>query len=129
MGALAMAGCSRPEPENPEVGAWEERFRRDDSLEEQLGQSITVEGVAQDGKEGASVGALYVDGLGRWPADLAGTNVRVTGRLIRRDDRPVFRASSKELPQSGVPVPEGVDLERARRRYLLAQPHWTKAEE
>jgi hypothetical protein len=129
MGALALAGCSSPEPENPEVRTWEERFRRNDSLEKQLGESITVEGVAQNQKVGPSVGALFVDGLAGWPAEVVGKNVRVTGRLIRRDDNPVFRVHSKEPPPAGIPVPEGVDLERARRRYLLAEPRWQKVED
>ena len=51
----------------------------------QVGQRLTVEGTARNGKAGAVVMVegepLYLEGLAAWPAGLEGGSVRVTGTL------------------------------------------------
>lgn len=53
------------------------------------GPQATLRGVAADAKSGAVVQTddgktVYVDGLERWPAELAGHRVEVVGRLAQR---------------------------------------------
>ncbi|MBW2455844.1 MAG: hypothetical protein JRI68_15110 [Deltaproteobacteria bacterium] len=104
-----------------------------DGWSKQLGQVITVTGAARNLKLGALVetagGDLWVDGLGGWPDELSNRPVRVTGKLIERNDLPVFEAKSATEPQaSGMPVPPGTDLEQARKRYLLTEASWQAAQ-
>lgn len=113
-----------PRATDAERKTWEERFRQNDAWEERINKPVEIEGIAHNLKIGAIVNSLWVDGLHAWPDNIQGKMVRVTGILIRRDDNPVFRPDPNELPKQGIPVPKGIDLERARRRYLIAQPHW-----
>jgi hypothetical protein len=59
----------------------------DPELEAQVGQRVTLTGTAQNAAAGASllVGEwpVYIGGLSRWPADLAGRELDVTGTLVR----------------------------------------------
>jgi hypothetical protein len=57
------------------------------ALEAQVGQRVTLTGAAQNAAAGASVlvdgWPVYIGGLSRWPADLAGRELDVTGTLVR----------------------------------------------
>jgi hypothetical protein len=104
------------------------------SWESQLGQRVTVEGIAVNAKLGpcllTSDGKLliWIDGLEAWPRGLYrggkdGTRLRVSGTVIRRSDLPVF--IEHDGPQSqGIPMPKGTDLEKAAIRYLLQEATW-----
>jgi hypothetical protein len=127
IGILAVASCTSYR--EPERNIWEERFRREEALESQLGSRVELQGVARNWKLGAAVDELWIDGLQSWPPDCLGKKILVSGTLIRRDDYPVFRRLSEESPKAGIPVPEGVDLERARRRYLITEARWSKLTE
>jgi hypothetical protein len=125
VGGAFWIGCtSSRESGDAEQRFWEERFRRDEAWEEKLGKQIDVEGIAENVKVGPMVGGLGIDGLREWPGEVLGKRLRATGILIRRDDLPVFHRDPKDPPPAGIPVPRSVDLERARRWYLLAQAHW-----
>jgi hypothetical protein len=50
-----------------------------------------------------------------------GSRVRVRGVVAVRADLPVFIQKPGELPMQGMPVPEGTDLEQARKRFVLEQ--------
>jgi hypothetical protein len=101
-----------------------------------LGKTVTVEGVALDAKLGAVVrgeqgqGEIWIDRLAEWPPGYtlgpqSGRRVRVTGTVIERADLPVFEELPPGAPQvTGMPVPKGSDLERASRRFLLAEARW-----
>lgn len=111
---------------DPELEKWQTRFIRNDELEQQLGMTFKVEGYAHNAKLGAMISDLWVDGLDRWSDDLANRKVRVTGVLIRRDDLPVFHPDPNEPVKAGIPVPGGVDLEKACRRYLIGHARWER---
>jgi hypothetical protein len=55
-------------------------------LETQVGQRATLTGTAQNAAAGASLlvdgWPVYIGGLSRWPADLAGRKLDVTGTLV-----------------------------------------------
>lgn len=101
-----------------------------------LGRTITLEGQALNARSGALLSEgkreIWID-LDGWPAGYSqggdrGKRVRVTGTVVERADLPVFVEKKGELPKSGIPVPEGTDLEKAARRYLLQDPTWTLLE-
>ena len=58
----------------------------DPALEAQVGQRVTLTGAAQNAAAGASLlvegWPVYIGGLSRWPADLAGRELDVTGTLV-----------------------------------------------
>jgi len=98
-----------------------------------LGKEITVEGWAVDRKIGAQlIGAgfdLWIDGLSSWPEGYytggdKGKKVRVSGVLAEDNGLPVFIPQKGEPAVQGIPVPEGTDLEKARRRYILKDARW-----
>jgi len=95
-----------------------------------LGQTVTVEGEAQDAKLGAlletSQGTVWIDGMHSWPHGIMGQRVRVTGRVIERGDLPVFVRRKGEPEMQGMPVPAGTDLDAASRRFLLADAQWQR---
>ena len=89
---------------------------------ENLGQVVSIEGVAENEKIGPVVGGTYVD-LPHWSEDLRGQTVRATGTVIQKNDLPVFDYNSVkpgEPVPAGIPLPEGADLEAARIRYVLS---------
>jgi len=105
-----------------------------DRWEPLLGKTVVVEGKALDAKSGALLagerGEIFIDGLDSWPSGFYqggqnGLRVRVTGTVIARGDLPVFVERPGEPRRAGIPVPEGTDLEKAARRYLLAEATWT----
>jgi hypothetical protein len=114
---LGVVPASAPEP-------WEAK----------VGQTVTIEGVAQDAKLGALVltggsRTLWIDGLDAWPEGMRGKRVRVTGKMIQRSDLPVFVEREGEPIMAGIPVPPGSDLEKSRRRFLLTEATWKDWEE
>lgn len=94
------------------------------------GQTITIEGTAENSKLGASVrsesGQVWIDGLAEWPAGIVGQNVRATGTVVECHDLPVFIRREGEPLRSGIPVPAGTDLKQASLRHLLTGAIWTK---
>ncbi len=127
---LVLAGCNRKTKKeaatSPQPAAACEKGA---AWEEQLGRTITVTGTAQNLKLGAVVdtekGMIWLDGIDSWPDDLNGRKVKVEGTVIKKNDLPVFIEKKEGEPQvSGMPVPEGTDLEKAGLRYLLENPGW-----
>lgn len=94
-----------------------------------VGRCVIVEGYATGGGKtaesleggswsiGIAPGALA--DAGSFPSLRPGSRVRMRGVVAVRADRPVFVEKPGELPMQGIPVPEGTDLEQARRRYVL----------
>lgn len=123
---LVCGGCSQP-PMNHSI-----------SWESQLGQRVTVEGIAANAKLGAMLRMshdqiIWIDGLETWPSGLyrrgqAGIRLRVSGTVIKRSDRPVFIEEPSDLPRAGIPMPKGTDLEKAAIRYLLQDATWEAVE-
>lgn len=97
-----------------------------------LGKTITVAGRAANAKLGPQVicrgFSLWIDGMQSWPdkyySKKGGRRVRVTGVLIERHDLPVFIHKPGDPIMSGMPVPPGTDLKKARHRYLLKNVRW-----
>lgn len=106
----------------------------DQNLSKLEGKKITIEGKSQNARMGALVSTadsvtIWIDDLEMWPDDyyLGEDNcktVRVTGKLITKDDLPVFIHKEGEPWIHGIPVPEGTDLKAASRRYLLKDATW-----
>jgi tetratricopeptide (TPR) repeat protein len=99
-----------------------------------LGQNITLEGNALNAKLGALLEGkgnhIWIDGIDGWPSGYyrgegQAKRVRVTGTVIERHDLPVFISKKGDLPRAGIPVPEGTDLYKASRRFLLKDAKWT----
>lgn len=55
-----------------------------------------------------------------------GSRIRVRGIVTERSDLPVFVPKKGEPQMQGMPVPEGTDLDKARRRYLIEQASVTQ---
>ncbi|MBI5208764.1 MAG: hypothetical protein HY927_02175 [Elusimicrobia bacterium] len=102
-----------------------------------LDQDVTLEGTAADQKLGAVLltgdGVVWIDGLESWPSGYYkggrdGRRLRVKGRLVEREDLPVFESPpAGGLQRSGVPVPAGTDLRKASRRFVLTKASWEDA--
>lgn len=89
-----------------------------------LGQCVVVEGHLTGTKLGPELSnPAYRIAVS--PADDAGTaglvggHVRVEGVVAERSDRPVFVPKKGEPMMQGIPVPEGTDLEQARKRFVI----------
>ena len=95
----------------------------------QLGQQVTLEGIAEARKLGAALRGndfdVWIDQLQGWPRDYVGQRVRVTGILEARHDLPVFIQKPGEPVAGGIPVPEGTDLHAASRRYVVRDAKWS----
>ncbi|PKN46684.1 MAG: hypothetical protein CVU59_05325 [Deltaproteobacteria bacterium HGW-Deltaproteobacteria-17] len=93
----------------------------------QVGRTITVEGVAENRKDGAVLRGehfeLWIVELTGWP-ESDRTRVRATGILAEDHGRPVFIRRPDEPIVQGVEVPEGTDLEKASRRWVLKNVRW-----
>jgi hypothetical protein len=76
---------------------------------------------------GARSIALRLDTSGEqaWNALPAASRVRVRGVVRERADLPVFVVPPDGPVEQGIPVPEGTDLEKARRRYVLEEAQVT----
>lgn len=94
-----------------------------------LGQTVTLEGVAETRKLGAALRGkdfdVWIDQLQDWPRSDVGQRVRVTGVLEERYDLPVYIQRRGEPASGGMPVPEGTDLREASRRYIVRDPKWS----
>jgi hypothetical protein len=66
---------------------------------------------------GASLGVFFEQG-DRWQVP-NGTRVEIRGTMVERADLPVFVERPGELAMQGIPVPEGTDLEEARKRWVI----------
>jgi hypothetical protein len=66
---------------------------------------------------GPSIGVIF-DGDGGWQVPL-GAWVQVRGTIVERSDLPVFVQDPNEPIMQGMPVPEGTDLEQARKRWVI----------
>ncbi len=117
-------------PPEPRVMTWPKDWS------EQLGQSVTVEGMALNAKLGALLGGdggpIWIDGRDEWPNGFysggnKGKRVRVTGVVIKRDDMPVFLQTGGVIPQ-GIPVNSEEELQKGKRRFLLRDAKWTLLE-
>ena len=95
----------------------------------QLGQQVTLEGIAEARKLGAVLRGndfeVWIDQLQDWPRDHVGKRVRVTGVLEERHDLPVFIRKPGEPVAAGIPVPEGTDLRNASHRYIVRDAKWS----
>lgn len=114
---LALAGCAAP--------------MSDAGLAMKVGQVITISGVAEDAKLGAllTIGpshTVWIDGIDAWPEPLRGQRVEVTGKLVERDDLPVFVPRAGEPIVQGIPVAEGTDLDKARRRLVITEARYRR---
>lgn len=94
--------------------------------------TITVTGVARDAKLGALLQGNkdhWIDGLDAWPEAMLNKKVKVTGKLEVRADLPVHVQPKPGEPQvSGIPVPEGADLNKASERLVISGAKWELAE-
>lgn len=89
--------------------------------EEQLGQAVTVQGTALNAHAGALLeraGArnIYIDGLDRWPPEVYGKPVEVTGTLQSRRLAPEPVVSEGGIPSHGMAGGERLVLEGATWR-------------
>ena len=95
----------------------------------QLGQQVTLEGIAEARRLGAALRGndfdVWIDQLQDWPGQYIGQRVRVTGVLEERHDLPVFIQKPGEPVTGGIPVPEGTDLHAASRRYVVRDAKWS----
>lgn len=88
---------------------------------EHVGQTVSFEATALDGAGGAMamVGGgrpIYIDGLARWPRELGGQRVTLTGALRRRE------AQVPPTPPGGMPA-HGI----ASASYVLDDARWEPA--
>lgn len=140
---LLLAGCD-PRNENShdnsrdtalEVGARIHPYDYDWSS--QVGETVTLTGKAVNHKLMATLYggdyAIYVDlpDSTHWPDGLyhgrdEGEIVQVTGTIAYRKMLPVFVADPGSPPVSGMPVPQGTDLEEAAKAYVLEDVSWKR---
>lgn len=66
---------------------------------------------------GQTIGVIF-DGGGGWQVAL-GAWVQVRGTVVQRSDLPVFVQDPDEPIMQGISVPEGTDLEQARKRWVI----------
>jgi hypothetical protein len=98
-----------------------------------LGKVITVKGWAVNRKNGAALDGegfcVWIHGLNSWPpgyykGGTRGKKVSVTGRLTEDHGLPVFVQKKGQPWVQGMPVPEGTNLEKASRRFVLKAARW-----
>jgi hypothetical protein len=138
----SVCGCSQYDTTSPNsptnsgapahVMAWPKDWSK------HLGQTVTVDGTAENHKIGAFLvskgeGGIYIDGLHSWPEGFysggdQGKRLRVTGTVIKKDDVPVFVPKPGQPVPCGVPVESEEELESAKWRYLLTGATWTVLE-
>lgn len=103
-----------------------------------LGKEITLVGRGENAKVGAILlgdeMSIWVDLPGQsWPGEVSHRTaanpdalrrkVKVTGTLEQWSDLPVF-TPSQSRGQAGILVPEGTNLEEARKRNILVDVKW-----
>ena len=100
-----------------------------ETLAGRIGQPVTLEGIAEARKLGAALRGdgfdVWIDRLSDWPRELVGRKVRVSGVLEERHDLPVYIQKRGEPVAAGIPVPEGTDLQKASRRYVIRDAKWS----
>lgn len=84
---------------------------------EHVGETVSFEATALDAAGGAMVMVgsgppVYIGGLARWPPELEGKRVRLTGELRRRESQ-VPPTPAGGMPAHGIPSP-AYALEDAR---------------
>jgi hypothetical protein len=133
LAAIVLLGaCGQPKPPGPSADASMSSTTTKappSPWQAQLGQVVTLDGVAENAKLGALLliggsRTLWIDKLDAWPPDVHGKRVSVTGKLIERADLPVFVHQDGEPEMAGIPVPPGTDVEKASRRLLLTEARW-----
>jgi hypothetical protein len=87
LAACGLASCTGVAPARAAHLVVPIRYGTSGRVEELLGRVVEVEGIAWDIDDGAFVGGgrgygFRVGGMSRWPADVEGKRVLVTGRLI-----------------------------------------------
>jgi len=122
LAVLPAVTCTRTNGSGPDGRTLTSRLTAAD-----VGRTITVEGVAENRKDGAVLRGehfeLWIPELTGWPQRGTG-RVRATGRLSEDHGRPVFVRRPGEPIVQGVEVPEGTDLEAASRRWVLSDVRW-----
>lgn len=109
------------------------------SLNNLLGKKVTITGKTVNAKLGALLiledgSSIWINNLDKWPTGyyLGEENcktVTVVGRIIQKKDLPVYIYKEGDPIKSGMPVPEGTDLEKAKRRFLLKNAKWEVIDE
>lgn len=129
--ALAvLTGCSAPTEDSPAPAEPAPETATEESTatpETEVSETVTMEGHAANAKLGAMLrtegGSLYIDGLDSWPEALNNRDVRVTGRIITRDDLPLVVNEPGGEMKAGVPVEPGMG-DAARSRKLITDAKW-----
>jgi hypothetical protein len=102
-------------------------------LNELLGKTITIKGMALNQKLGAVLQCenykIWMKDLSGWPKGYytggdKGKEVIVTGTVTEAHDLPVFISKNNDVVPAGIAVPEGTNLNEARHRYLLENASW-----
>lgn len=107
-----------------------------------LNEEVTIAGNAVNLKLGACLQSkedsiiFWINGLKYWPEEYydkeVSKTVKVKGVLIEKYDLPVFRnkkLKKDEVVQSGIPIPDGINLKLASHRFLLKDATWTIIDE
>lgn len=86
-------------------------------------RSNDITGLAVNTKSGAAMQVghemVYIAERDAWPEILLNKALRINGRRRVVSDLPVFIPKPGEPQRSGMPVPEGTDLEEAARRTVI----------
>lgn len=103
-------------------------------LNKHLGKKVTIQGKTVNAKLGALLitengNSIWINNLKEWPegyylGDENCKTVIITGRIIQKNDLPVFIYKEGDPDRSGMPVPEGTDLEKAKQRFLIKKAKW-----
>lgn len=111
----------------------------EESMNKRVGKTVVVTGKTVNAKLGALLITndghfIWMDNMDQWPegyylGDENCKTVKVKGRLIRKYDLPVFIEEKDSPSQSGIPVPEGTNLKKASRRFLLKKATWEVLED
>jgi len=138
---IVLCGCSqrdRPLQELPANSvATEQPAQSPSDWSSYLGQTVTVDGTAENMKVGAYLvatgkGGIFIDGLHGWPDGYysggQGKRLRVTGTVIQKDDLPVFVVSPNGPVIQGMPVNSGEEAKKEKWRYLLKDAKWAVLE-
>jgi hypothetical protein len=95
-----------------------------------VGRVVTLTGTAEETKSGpvllAGEKMIFIDGLDSWPEQLQGKRLRVRGKVISRDDLPVYVQKPDELPRQGMPVSSEAEANKRKWRYLLQNAKWER---
>jgi hypothetical protein len=134
LAAPMVCACTAPTPPEPSAPPANTRAAEAPptlaraSWQSMLGQTVTLEGVAQNAKLGPLLlgppADIWIDGMDAWKTGVVGKRVQVTGRVIEKADLPVFEHEEGALEKAGMPVPKGTDLQKASRRFLLTDVQW-----